>query len=57
MYHEYGYWLESNYGKRNTQFTLDRIDNNKGYSRENCRWVDMKTQNNNRRKAVRKQIK
>lgn len=31
--------------------TLDRIDNSKGYSPENCRWVDMKTQNNNRRKA------
>ena len=30
--------------------TLDRIDNDKGYSPDNCRWVDMKTQNNNTRK-------
>ena len=28
--------------------TLDRIDNDKGYSKNNCRWSTMKEQQNNR---------
>lgn len=29
--------------------SIDRIDNNKGYSPENCRWTDQKTQTRNSR--------
>lgn len=29
--------------------TIDRIDNDKGYCPDNCRWVDMKAQQNNKR--------
>ena len=41
------YWaIENDYAK---DLALDRIDNNKGYTPENCRWVDMTTQANNKR--------
>lgn len=35
------------------QCTIDRIDNDKGYSPDNCRWVDAKTQNNNKSNSKR----
>lgn len=43
--YENGY--DENKGRK--EQSLDRIDNNKGYSPDNCRWVSMKIQSNNKR--------
>ena len=39
-------------GEKPDGLTIDRIDNSRGYFKENCRWVDMATQNRNRRDNV-----
>ena len=38
----------SNANGYDDSLTIDRIDGNKGYSPENCRWVDWKTQTRNK---------
>lgn len=38
----------------NDNLTLDRIDNNKGYTRSNCRWVSYTVQNNNATSNIKK---
>lgn len=34
------------------ELSIDRIDNNKGYYPENCRWVDTKVQSQNKRNNI-----
>lgn len=39
-------------GDKPEGMTIDRIDNNKGYSKENCQWATMKHQNRNKRDTL-----
>lgn len=67
LYHNYGgrgitmcpEWLNSfetflrDMGKRPSQFhTLERINNEQGYNKENCKWATRTEQNNNTRRCV-----
>lgn len=64
-YHNYGgrgikvcqSWIKfenflADMGKRPKDHQIDRINNNKGYCRSNCRWVTAKTNNRNKRNNI-----
>lgn len=40
-------------GKRPNERSIDRIDNDKGYSKDNCRWATRKEQDYNKQKSVK----
>lgn len=44
----------SDMGERPADMTLDRVDPEKGYGPDNCRWADWVTQANNRRNSKKK---
>ena len=45
------YWAKRNGYRKN--LTIDRIDSNKDYSPQNCRWVTTETQSNNLSNTIR----
>lgn len=49
-------FIEDMYPSFTQGMTLDRIDNNKGYNKDNCRWAEQITQMNNQRGNLKIEI-
>ena len=45
-------WIENNLGERPEGYSLDRVNNNKGYEPDNLRWATSQQQNDNRRQPA-----
>jgi hypothetical protein len=53
-WNKYVNFLEDMGRKPGLEYTLDRIDSSKGYSKDNCRWETRSVQNSNRRPYTRR---
>jgi hypothetical protein len=51
-WHDYSAFLADMGRKPGPKYTIDRINNDKGYEPDNCRWVTRSVQNSNQRRYV-----
>lgn len=54
---DFYYFLEDMGSRLSKSLTLNRLDNSKGYSKENCNWADRQEQAANKRKLNRSFVK
>ena len=55
-WHMFENFMDDMFATYEENLQIDRIDNAKGYSKDNCRWVSCKQNNNNRRNNIRIRI-